>query len=94
VESEGARGAAAAREFKPDLILLDVVMPGIDGGDVSTEIQEDPQLTHTPIVFLTASVTKHEVSAMGGTIGDKMIISKMMTLSEIVEYVKKILGTS
>ena len=46
--------------FNPDLILLDVAMPETDGGEVAARIQSDPTLHRTPIVFLTALVTKAE----------------------------------
>ena len=92
VESEGAQGVTVARQFHPDLILLDVVMPDVDGGDVAAEIEEDPTLKQTPIVFLTASVTKQEAGAVGGTVGGKALLSKLTSLSEIVEYIKRRLG--
>src|SRR5687768_9940814 len=62
-ENEGTKALAAAKDFKPDLILLDVMMPDIDGGDVAAIIQADPLLCAVPIVFLTAAVKKEEVEA-------------------------------
>jgi DNA-binding response OmpR family regulator len=91
VEREGSKGLQAAREFRPDLILLDVMMPDMDGGDVAAEIDEDQELKQTPIVFLTASVTRTEMTEVG-SIGGRPILSKLMTLSEIIDYLKKRLG--
>jgi DNA-binding response OmpR family regulator len=91
VENQGAKGLPAAREFRPDLILLDVMMPDMDGGDVAAEIDEDKELKNTPIVFLTASVTKSEMTEVG-SIGGRPILSKLMTLTEIIAYLKKRLG--
>ena len=54
-ENTGADGLATAREFKPDLILLDVTMPDMNGGDVALQIEADRNLKNTPIVFLTGS---------------------------------------
>ena len=59
--SEENRSFAAvetARSCQPDLILLDVQMPGQDGGDVAAELKIDPVLNCTPIVFLTSLVDK------------------------------------
>src|SRR5574341_977452 len=65
-ENLGSNAHLAAREFKPDLILLDIMMPDIDGGDVAAQLQEDPILKNTPVVFLTAAVKKDELNAHGG----------------------------
>ena len=51
---------AAAREFKPDIIVLDVVMPGMDGGDVQASLRADPQLKDIPIVIVTALISDNE----------------------------------
>src|SRR4030095_8282975 len=58
--NDGTRAWMAAREFAPDIIFLDVVMPEIDGGDVAQQIRSDPMLAHVPIVFLTAIVSAKE----------------------------------
>src|SRR5947209_1406035 len=54
-ESKAGYALATAREFKPDLILLDVIMPAMDGGDVANQIKRDRNLKGTPIIFLTAT---------------------------------------
>src|SRR5258706_15639749 len=54
-ENRGAKAYAAAREFKPDLILLDVMMPDLDGGEVAAQLQADPLMKGIPIIFLTAA---------------------------------------
>lgn len=71
VRTENSGGAAvkAAREFLPDLILLDVMMPDMDGGTVAAKIKEDKTLAHTPVIFLSAIVKKEETQATGGNIG-------------------------
>ena len=58
VENQGSRTLAAAREFRPDIIFLDIVMPDADGGALAADIRADPVLQKTPIVFLTALVTR------------------------------------
>lgn len=59
-ENAASNAIATARACKPDLVLLDVVMPEMDGGDVAAQIQADPQLKEVPIVFLTALVSDKE----------------------------------
>src|SRR2546421_287829 len=51
---------AAAREFKPDLILLYVIMPSMDGGDIAAHIKADRHLRDVPVVFVTATVYQRE----------------------------------
>ncbi len=52
--SDGESGKSMAKKIKPDLIILDVMMPGIDGVEVCRELREMPQMDDTLIIFLTA----------------------------------------
>jgi len=91
-ENEGAKTLAAAKEFKPDLILLDVMMPDIDGGDVAAIIQADPLLRGVPIVFLTAAVKKEEIEAKGGMVGGFPYIAKPLDLKGVTEVIERTLA--
>jgi CheY-like chemotaxis protein len=59
-ENDASKAYQTAQDVKPDLILLDIVMPETDGGEVAAQIQSDPALHRIPIVFLTALVTQAE----------------------------------
>lgn len=59
-QNDGSQAWLTAREFKPDIIFLDVVMPRADGGEVAQQIRSDPLLEKVPIIFLTAIVSKQE----------------------------------
>ena len=65
-ETKATQALATARACQPDLILLDVVMPEMDGGDVAAQIQADAGLKHIPIIFLTALISEKEV--LGGPV--------------------------
>jgi len=54
---DGPSGLEAARKYRPDLVVLDVLMPGMDGFQVCEEIRNDPDIAFTPVLFLTACVT-------------------------------------
>src|SRR6266550_4816524 len=56
-ENDATKAHQSAQNLRPDLILLDVVMPGTDGGEVAAQIQADPELQKTPVIFLTALLT-------------------------------------
>ena len=89
VENWAEDALPAAKEFKPDLILLDIIMPRLPGGNVAAMIDADPDLKGTPIVFLTAAVRKHQVEENEGIICDHPCLAKPATLEEVVEVIEK-----
>ncbi|NRB76001.1 MAG: response regulator [Verrucomicrobiales bacterium] len=62
IENDPTQALGTARRFQPDAVLLDVVMPGMDGGDVQAQFQGDPILGNIPIIMLTALVDSAELS--------------------------------
>ena len=93
VENEGLRAVAAACEFEPDLILLDVIMPDADGGEVAARLKTHEKLRNVPIVFLTAAVSKQELSGPSGTIGGRVFVAKPVNKRQLVEIIERALGT-
>jgi two-component system OmpR family response regulator len=91
-ENDAKSALSAAEEFQPHLILLDVMMPGMDGGELAACFQANPQLKGVPIVFLTAAVTKGEVKAGGGQVGGYPFLAKPVVLSEVLACLKHHLG--
>jgi len=90
--SNGAEGIQAAKTTLPDVILLDVMMPDMDGGELAACFQANPKLKAVPIVFLTAAVTKGEVKAGGGQVGGQSFLAKPVVLTEVVASLKHHLG--
>jgi CheY-like chemotaxis protein len=91
-ENLGAQCLPAAREFLPDLIILDVMMPDVDGGTVAAQLKEDPILKDIPVVFLTAGVKSEEVTARGGVIGGFPYIAKPLNVKGVLSVIEKHLG--
>ena len=60
VETSSVRALHAARDFPPDLIITDIVMPGLDGGEFAARIRADHKLRHIPMLFLTGLVSNGE----------------------------------
>jgi len=89
VENWAEDAVAAVRAFKPDLVLLDIIMPRMPGGNVAATIQEDPELKSTPIVFLTAAVRQHQVEDHEGIICDLPCLAKPAPIEIIVETIEK-----
>lgn len=73
--------------FLPDLILLDVIMPDIEGPDVLSMLKEEPLLRNIPIIFLTATVRKDEASEDDGLIGGHLFLAKPCSLSELINAI-------
>jgi CheY-like chemotaxis protein len=57
----GAEGLALALEEQPDVVLLDVMMPGMDGPTVLARLRADPRTAHIPVVFITARVQRGDL---------------------------------
>ena len=77
----------AARKHKPDLILLDVIMPGTDGGELAARIQADAFLRAVPIVFLTATVSKNEAGAGGFNSGGALFLAKPISVEALIQCI-------
>lgn len=91
-ENFGAKAYDAAREFGPDLILLDVMMPDMDGSDVAASLKEDPALRKIPVVFLTAAVKKEELGAPDGKIGGRTYIAKPLNVQGVISVIERTIG--
>ena len=83
-ENDGTKAWLKAREFKPDVIFLDIVMPKIDGGDVAQQIRSDPMLAKVPIIFLTAIVSRTETAH---DIGGFPFLAKPVSLDAVTRCI-------
>jgi DNA-binding response OmpR family regulator len=91
-ENTSSAALAAAREFEPDFILLDVMMPGMDGGDVAAQIKAEEKLKNVPVVFLSAIVTKEETKPTGSMIGGTFILAKPVKLEDLITCIENHIG--
>ena len=85
-ENNSTKAYRSARIFRPDLILLDVIMPIRDGGEIAAQIRADPELQNTPIVFLTALVTPSEARA-GVHIDGHPFLAKPINIQELIRTI-------
>ena len=88
-KNSSAGVVTAAIEFDPHAILLDVIMPGSDGGDVVGLLQENPRTKAIPVIFITATVRKQEIDAQGGIIGGYPFLPKPVAAKELIECIEK-----
>ena len=89
VENWAEDAYAAAKEFKPDLVLLDIIMPRMPGGNVAAQIKADEDLKDTPMVFLTAAVRRHQVEENEGIICDLPCLAKPASAEEVIAMIEK-----
>jgi len=88
-ENRATNALAAARIFRPDLILLDVMMPDMDGGEVAARLRADPLFRDTPIVFLTAIVSNEETDGHEMLSGAETFLAKPVDIGELKKTVEE-----
>jgi CheY-like chemotaxis protein len=89
VENWPEDALAAGKAFKPHIVLLDIIMPRLPGGNVAQQFMDDPELKGTPIVFLTAAVRQHQIDENEGIIGDHPCLAKPVSMEVVVEAIEK-----
>lgn len=87
--ASGPEGLATLETFPAQLILLDVMMPGMDGPSVLSEIRNNEQYQNTPIVFITAKVQADEVDQLL-SLGANAVISKPFEPMDMAQKLKDI----
>jgi|SRR5277367_4137245 len=92
VENDPTRALAAAVQFQPNLILLDVNMPKLDGGELASRISQCDRLSKVPVVFLTGNITREEVSARRGMSGGLPFVAKPVDMPELLGRVREYLA--
>ena len=89
---DGEEGLRALKEgAKPDLILLDLILPGIDGFEVLTRIKEDPVLASIPVIIFSNLGQREDVERGLKLGADDYLVKAHFTPNEIVEKVKQVL---
>ncbi len=90
--NQGAEALAAAREFQPDMVLLDICIPDVEGSEIAFQIKNHAELRSTPIVFLTCIVSERELAEKRGIIGGHRYIAKPTRLEQVIAYLENALG--
>jgi len=91
--TRGDEGLRLARTQKPDLILLDIVMPGMMGTQVAEELLQDPVTASIPVIFVTAIVKKEEAEREMGFLGGRMFIAKPVVVDELLKKIDSLLSS-
>src|SRR3990170_6038014 len=91
IAADGEEGFAKAREFKPDLILLDIVMPKLNGMEVLKKIKADPVINWIPVIMLTNLATGAAIQECLESGSQGYIIKSEGTPTRLLEEIKKFL---
>lgn len=93
-ENKGTMAMTAAKEFNPDLIFLDVMMPDMCGDEIAALLKEDEELSKIKFIFMTAIVTKDETGATGSNIGGNVFLAKPVSPEELIATIETALDDS
>ena len=89
----GGEGLKKVREERPDLVLLDIIMPGVDGFQVCQQLKKDPQLAQIPVIMITSFSEKYMESSLGVSQGLTLeaedFIDKPVAPAELLIRVEK-----
>jgi DNA-binding response OmpR family regulator len=88
VENWAERVLNAAREFQPDVVILDVIMPRLIGSDVAAHLRADSRFRSTPIIFLTAALPRKVVQEHRNVIGGFPVIAKPASVEEVINTIE------
>ena len=92
--NQAPAAVSVAREFKPDLILLDVIMPAMDGGDIRARMQADPRLKDIPVIFVTAALSPRETAGAPQHSGGEQFLAKPVSFAVLLACIRQNLSAS
>lgn len=92
VADNGTEGFSLIKKELPHLVILDLMLPDMDGSDIAASMLLDPLLRDIPVIFLTAVLTKTEQEKSGTSIANRCIVAKPCRSEEILAHVKNRIG--
>ncbi|MFA6609213.1 MAG: response regulator [Candidatus Paceibacterota bacterium] len=91
-EERSLRALESAIVWEPDLIILDLLMPGMIGTEVAEQLNSHPATRNIPIIFFTILASREEVEAHAGFIGGHPFLAKPSKIEEMVSCIEEVLG--
>ncbi|OOG44208.1 two-component system response regulator [Polaromonas sp. A23] len=86
------KAVGLAKAERPDLVLCDIDMPGMGGGDVVAALSSDPQTAGIPVMYLTALVSPEETRDMGGNVGGRPGVAKRAPIAELLQRIGEVIS--
>jgi DNA-binding response OmpR family regulator len=91
-QSKSTKLRDALSDYSPELIILDLMMPDMDGGDLAAMLKNDARTKDTPVLFFTSSVSKEEIEKSGGTIAGHTFMAKPCEGRELLKKIDQLLA--
>ncbi|MFH1459847.1 MAG: response regulator [Candidatus Omnitrophota bacterium] len=89
VELHGASALAVLKEYKPDLILLDIILGDMDGTQVAAQVKKDSKLKNIPIIFVSGIVDSGHPKSLADTYFGYPLLSKPVSTEELLKCIKE-----
>jgi CheY-like chemotaxis protein len=89
---DGISALAGISQDVPDLVLLDIMLPGIDGKEVLRRLRSDPALAQLPVIALTGRATKRDLAQYAGLKFDEYLIKPISDENDLLEPVARLLA--
>jgi len=86
----GEEGLRKCKSLKPDIVLLDIMMPDIDGSSVAEEMKEDPDTADIPVIFLTGAVKPSEIPD-SHIVGGQYFLAKPFKSEDLLKILRMVL---
>ena len=93
-ENRPCHALGTARRFQPEIMLLDIHMPGKDGGDLASEFRAEAEFSHTPIIFLSALVSRRDSGAGALERNGMLFLPKPASASTLIPALEQALAQS
>jgi len=93
IADNGKDGYDLATSKGPDLIILDLAMPDMDGGQVAQQLRETPETEHIPIIFLTGLLSKDIEANNKHLVGGNIMFAKPCDFNDLTDQIETILAT-
>lgn len=88
---DGLQAPSLAKSHQPDMIILDLQMPNIDGGELAYQLKADPSTEHIPILFLSSLISGEESHRMKHNCGGNPIVSKSIKIPALIAMINKLI---
>lgn len=92
--SDSTKAMHLAQQLRPDLILLDIMMPGVSGEDIAAELQNNPDTRNIPYIFLTGIITNTEADEDKNLIAGHHFVAKPVEVKKLIPLIDRVIKFS